>query len=89
MHELRIDKFGWARIATGWRARLLLKQLPRLDEADETVRRGQKVKREHEFSVLTMWLLLPFHGIWFSSKARGFSVSWEGSAGEVLIRMAR
>jgi hypothetical protein len=103
IQPLRIDNVGWTRrarealntgrplelIAGGWRAKLLRKQLPRLAETDQAVREGEKLRSGHGFSVLTMWLLLPFHSIWFSANLRDYSTSWEENAGGLLIRMTK
>lgn len=103
MQPLSIGKFGWVRqarifldsntpfvlIATGWRAKLLRRQLPLLQEAEQARRQSRKVTPGRNFSVLTMWLLLSFHSIWVASMMRGFSASWEERSGDLIIQLLK
>jgi hypothetical protein len=74
-------------LATGWRARRLRDQLPRLANAALAVEKGTRFShREGNVSVLNMWLLLGFHGVFFQALAQGRFVSWAEAEEGLSIR---
>ena len=77
-------------LATGWRARRLRDQLPRLANAASAVRKGTRFSyKDGNFSVLNMWLLLGFHGVYFMALGQGMLVSWTDTAGGLSIQFTR
>ena len=77
-------------LATGWHARRLRDQLPRLANAARAVRQGTRFSyKDGNFSVLNVWLLFGFHGVYFMALGQGMFVSWTDTAGDLSIQFTR
>jgi hypothetical protein len=88
--ELLLKGIDFSLVATGWRAGRLRNQLPRLGTAARAVKDGKRLSyREGNFSVLSMWLLLGFHELFFQALARGMFVSWAEADAALLIGFTR
>ena len=77
-------------LATGWRARRLRDQLPRLANAAAALGTGKRFNyKEGNFSVLTMWLLPGFHQVFFMALAQEFYVSWTDVPGGLSVHFTK
>lgn len=70
---------------TGWRARILRTQLPKIAAATAAVESGKKLGPEERFSLWHTLLLLRLHEILFFGLAHGYSVSTVDHESELVL----